>query len=102
MQVLQYILLGILLLSAAFLIFAVLLQKSQEDGLSGAIAGSSQTFFGKDGGDRKERSLKKWTMIVGVIFAVAVLLVYIIQPDYSETLPVGEWKKISSYSSLFG
>lgn len=102
MQTVTYILLGVLLLAALFIVVAVLLQKSKDEGLSGSIAGgSSQTYFGRDGGDRKEKTLKKWTIVAGVVFVLAVLVVYFMQPSYSDTLPVGSWKDLSSYSTLF-
>ena len=44
----QYILLGVLLLSALFIIVAVIFQKSGDEGLSGTIAGGSETFYGKE------------------------------------------------------
>ena len=45
MIVLEYVLLVILLLAAIFLVAAVLLQKGNEDGLSGAISGGAETFM---------------------------------------------------------
>ena len=47
MEILEIVLLVLLLVSAAFIVVAVVLQKSNEDGLSGTIAGGSETFYGK-------------------------------------------------------
>lgn len=98
----EYILLGLLLLSAAFIVVAVTMQKSNDEGLSGTIAGGSETYYGKDKSIRTGRLLNKWTLIVGIVFAVAVLVAYIIQPDYR---PSGNgasyWQNISEYSSIF-
>ncbi len=101
MNVLNYVLMGILLVSAVFLVVAVLLQKSKDDGLSGAIRGGADTFYGKDGGDRTDLMLKKWTKIVGLIFALCVLAIYVIQPDYADTAAVSSWKELTQYSSGF-
>ena len=68
MQILEYVLLIILLLSAAFIVVAVLLQKSSEDGLSGAIAGGSDTFYGRDKSSHTDRALYKWTIIAAAVF----------------------------------
>ena len=101
MTFLNYVLMAILLASAAFLVVAVLLQKTKEDGLSGAIKGGADTFYGRDGGDRTDLALKKWTRIVGLIFALCVLVVYVIQPDYAETAPISSWKELSQYAAGF-
>ena len=42
----EYVLLAILLLSAVFIIVAVIFQKSADEGLSGTIAGGNETFYG--------------------------------------------------------
>ncbi len=101
LSVLNYILMAILLASAVFLVVSVLLQKTKEDGLSGAITGGADTFYGKDSSNRGDVILKKWTKIVGVIFAVCVLVVYIIQPDYDKTSAVDAWKQLTDYSDIF-
>ena len=107
----EYILLGLLLASALFLIVAVTLQKSGDEGLSGTIAGgSSDTYYGKDQSQNKEKLLGKWTVIVTVIFAIAVLAVYVLQPDYGSTTDIygdsidyESWQDFAGeYSSMFG
>ena len=85
----EYILLGVLLLAALFIVIAVTIQKSNDQGLSGTIAGGSDTYYGKDKSARKEKIIGKWTLITAIIFAVAVLVVYVIQPDYSQTAKIG-------------
>lgn len=82
-MVLEYILLGLLLAAALFIVIAVTLQKSNDEGLSGSIAGGSDTYYGKDKSQNKEKLLGKWTLIAAIVFAVAVLVVYVIQPDYN-------------------
>ena len=101
LSIFNYILMAILLVCAVFLVIAVLLQKTKEDGLSGAITGGADTFYGKDSANHGDVVLKKWTRIVGVIFAVCVLIVYIIQPDYAQTQPVSSWQDLTSYADIF-
>ena len=103
MGILEYVLLVVLLVSAVFIIVAVVLQKSNEDGLSGTISGGSETFYGKDKSAHADRALYKWTLIAGIIFALAVLAVYVIQPDYNQSYGLDQWQSLvnGSYSHLF-
>jgi preprotein translocase subunit SecG len=101
LSIFNYVLMGILLVCAVFLVIAVLLQKTKEDGLSGAITGGADTFYGKDSANHGDVVLKRWTKIVGVIFAICVLVVYVIQPDYAQTESVGSWKELTDYANIF-
>ena len=93
-----YILMGALLVMGAFLIVAVLMQHGKDHGLSGTIAGGAETFFGKDKGTRIDRMLGKLTTIVGIIFVVIVIVVYVVQPDYSSDYANVElWQGNSSF-----
>ena len=97
------VLLVVLLVSAAIIIVAVLFQKSNEDGLSGSISGGAETFYGKDKSSHGDRTLYQWTLIAGIVFCLAVLVVYIIQPDYSQSYALDAWKNLlGDYSHLFG
>ena len=82
MDVLNYVLIGLLLVSGLFLIIAVLMQHGKSHGLSGSIAGGAETFFGKEKGTKIDRMLGKLTTIIGIIFVLMVLIVYFIQPDF--------------------
>ncbi len=64
---------GLILLSL-FLIVVVLLQESKSAGLSGAIAGGADTFFGKHKGRTTEAKLVKMTKFVAVLFFVLTLV----------------------------
>lgn len=103
MEILEYVLLVVLLVSAAFITIAVLLQKSNEDGLSGTISGGAETFYGKDKSSHGDRTLYKWTLILGIIFCLAVLVVYVIQPDYAQSYELDGWKELvgEAYKHLF-
>ena len=53
------------------LIVICLMQSKDDEGASGAIVGgSSSSFYEKNKGKTKEGMLKKWTIILGIIFAV--------------------------------
>lgn len=65
------IVLGVfLILLSVLLIAIVLMQKSREGGLSGAIAGGSDTFFGKNKGRTNEARLAKMTRYIAIVFFV--------------------------------
>ena len=95
----EYILLGLLLVAAVFIVVAVTLQKTSEDGISGTIMGGSETYYGKDKARQSGKVLGKWTLIVSIVFAVAVLVVYVMQPDYIQGTgdPEG-WQELVKYS----
>ncbi|MBE6536417.1 MAG: preprotein translocase subunit SecG [Ruminococcaceae bacterium] len=98
MLILELILLSVLLICAVVITAAVVLQQSNE-GLSGSIAGGSETYYGKDKSNQKGKKLFKVTLIACIIFAIAVLVVYIIQPDYSQTQ--NDWQGLTQYSNIF-
>ena len=97
----EYVLLAILLVCAVVITLAVLFQKSGEKGLSGTIAGGSETYYGKDKSGGIDKKLFKWTLIAAIVFAVAVIAVYVIQPDYIEGYDVNAWEKLTQFSSIF-
>ncbi len=74
-----YILIGVILIVASvFIITIVLLQEGNSQGLSGAIAGGADTFFGKNKGHTMQSKLKKLTTIVSIVFFVVVLALFIL------------------------
>jgi preprotein translocase subunit SecG len=79
MGVIEYILGGVLLFFAVFLVIAVLLQHGKTHNLSGSIAGGAETFFGKERGRTIDKVMSKLTSVVSVLFVVAVLVLYVIQ-----------------------
>ena len=70
-----------LLVIGVFLVGAVLMQQGKAHGLSGAIAGGAETFFGKEKGKDLNKKLSVATTVVGIVFVLAVLVLYILQPD---------------------
>ena len=71
----------ILLVAAVFLTIAVLMQSGKSHNLSGTIAGGADTFFGKTKGKTIDRVLSKLTTVVAIVFALLVIVVYVIQHD---------------------
>lgn len=63
-----------LIVLAVFLIIVVLLQESKSAGLSGAIAGGADTFFGKHKGRTMEAKLAKITKYVAIVFFILTLV----------------------------
>ena len=103
MEILEILLLVLLLIAAAFIVVAVVLQKSNEDGLSGTIAGGAETFYGKDKSSDADRVLFKWTLISAIVFVVAVIVVYVVQPDFSSSYTLSDWTNsyLNNYSHVF-
>ena len=71
----------ILLVAAVVLTIAVLMQSGKSHNLSGTIAGGADTFFGKTKGKTIDRVLSKLTTVVAIVFALLVIVVYVIQDD---------------------
>ena len=98
----EYILLALLLISAIFIVTAVTIQKTSDEGLSGTIAGGSETYYGKDKAKQSGKLLNKWTLIVAAVFALIVVVVYVLQPDYTTMIAApGDWKNLGEFSSIF-
>lgn len=70
MSALEIVLGVFLILLSVLLIAIVLMQKSREGGLSGAIAGGSDTFFGKNKGRTNEARLAKITRYIAIVFFI--------------------------------
>lgn len=68
------------------LIVTVLMQHGKQQGLSGAIAGGAETFFGKNKGRTIDAVLKKVTAVVAVLFVVSsiTLAAYSINKNKAE------------------
>ena len=97
----EYVLLAILIVCAVIIVVAVVFQKSGEKGLSGTISGNSETYYGKDKTGGRDKMLFKWTLIASIVFAVAVVVVYVIQPDYTQWYDVNAWQTLSQFASIF-
>lgn len=72
-----YLVAGIVLLVGAIvLVVMVLLQSNSSKGLSGTIAGGSETYFGKNKKKSIEKKLLIATIVVAITFCVLALVVF--------------------------
>lgn len=79
MEIVKYILIGIYTIVCLALIIIAMMQSKEDVGASGTIVGpSSNNFYEKNKGRTKEGKLKKWTIILGVIFAVLTIVLSIV------------------------
>ena len=81
MNALEIILGIIVLLLAVGITVMVIMQEGKQKNLSGAIAGGAESFFGKQKGKTVSKLLDKATTIAAIVFAVLVLIIFIIQPE---------------------
>ncbi len=58
------------------LIAVVLFQSGKQAGLSGSIAGGSETFFGKNKGRTIDAILEKWTSVVAIVFIATSIALF--------------------------
>lgn len=73
------IILSILLfIDCLMLIGVVLMQQSKASGLSGAITGMTDTYFGKNKARTLEGRLDRWTKILGAAFLVLSFVLYVV------------------------
>ena len=86
-KLMEYVLGILLILASLILIVAVLLQSGKgKKGLSGAIAGGSDSFFGKNQADSNEKKLAKITTIVAIVFVVAVIVAFVFQNRFEQNV----------------
>ena len=72
------------LIAAAFIIFVVMKQSGNSDGMeamtgSSKSADESETYYGKNAGSRKERLLKILTYVASGVLAVACIVMIVLQ-----------------------
>ena len=79
MTALQIVFGIVLVLLALVIIFLVLVQESNQQGLSGAISGgSSESFFGKNKGRTDEAKKAFLTKVLAVVFMVLALVTVLV------------------------
>ncbi len=79
MDIVQIILGFVLIALSLVIAILVMLQPGKDKRLSGAISGgASDTFFGKSKAQRREKKLEKITVIVSVVFFIAIVALYCI------------------------
>ena len=82
----QTVLIIIHVIISVILVATVLMQSGKQQGLSGAIAGGAETFFGKNKGRTLDGVLKKVTAVVALLFVISsiVLATYAINKSNAE------------------
>ncbi len=79
MEIAKWILVVIYFVVALALIILALIQTKDDAGLSSTITGSStNNFFEKNKGRTKEGKQKRWTIILGIVFAILTIVLGII------------------------
>ena len=79
MEIVKYILIGAYTIVCLALIIVAMLQSKDDAGASGTIVGSSSNnFYEKNKGRTKEGKLKKWTVILGITFAILTIVLSIV------------------------
>ncbi len=81
MQIVKGILTAIYFIISIVLIILVMSQSKEDAGLSSTITGSStNNFFEQNKGRTKEGKQKKWTIILGIVFTLTLIVLSIIYP----------------------
>ena len=70
-------LMGLFILVCIFITVIVLMQESKQNGLSGAISGAADTYWGKNKGRSMEGKLVLFTKILAVAFIVIAAILHI-------------------------
>ncbi len=79
MEIVKYVLIGIYVIVCVALIVVAMMQSKDDAGASGTIMGSSTSnFYEKNKGRTKEGMLKRWTIILGIVFAILTIVLSIV------------------------
>ncbi|MGN1300255.1 MAG: preprotein translocase subunit SecG [Clostridia bacterium] len=82
MQIVKYIMVALYIIVCLGLIIVTMMQNKDSQGASGTIVGSStNNFYEKNKSRTREGKMKKWTIILGIAFAVLAIalgIVYVI------------------------
>lgn len=79
MEIAKWILIVVYFIVALALIILALIQSKEDAGMSSTITGSStDNFYEKNKGRTKEGKQKRWTIILGIVFAILTIALGII------------------------
>ena len=79
MQIIKIMLIIIDVIVALILIGITLMQHKDDPGLSSTITGAAaNNFLDKNKGRTREGKLKRWTIILGIVFAVLTIVLNIV------------------------
>ncbi len=68
----------ILVIASVLIILLVLFSDTRNSGLNSAIGGSTDSFFGKNGGNTREAKMDRITKISVIVFFVVALVVNVV------------------------
>ena len=78
MSTLSFVLSIIQLICSLVLVVIIILQPGKSAGISGAISGGAETFFGKNKGRTIEAKLEKATSFVAIAFVILTLVLFFV------------------------
>ena len=79
MDIVKYILIAIYIIVAVAIIILTLVQQKEDNGASGVITGNdTNNFYDKNKSRTKDGKQKRWTIILGIIFAILTIVLGII------------------------
>ena len=78
MTALQYVLAILVIIVSVIITALVMLQESKQQGLSGALGGAAETFFGKNKAKTLDGILEKATAIVAILFVITSLVLALV------------------------
>jgi len=81
LTVIKFVLLGLMLVAAGFIIFIVMKQSGNSDGMEAFTGSSSRdqdSYYGKNSSKTKEGRLKIWTYIAAGVLAFCALVFVIL------------------------
>ena len=73
----KVLLMGLFILVCIAITIVVLMQESKQNGLSGAISGAADTYWGKNKGRSMEGKLVTFTKILAVLFVIIAIILNI-------------------------
>ena len=78
MEIVKYILIALEVIASIALVAVVLMQSGKEAGLSGAIAGNTDTYMGKNKGNSMDKMAAKATKWIALSWGVLTLVLNLI------------------------
>ena len=79
MEIVRTVITVVYFIVAIAVIILTLMQNKEDSGLSSTITGSStNNFYEKNKGRTKEGKLKRWTVILSIIFAIVTIVLGIL------------------------
>lgn len=84
--VIKFILLVLIVLACIGLIVVVLMQQTDSENGGNAITGIKDTYYSQNKGSTRDGRLKKWTIILSVFVAIAIVVFFVLTEIYPGSL----------------